>query len=166
MKIIPLNSWITKGNEPLLIAGPCGAESREQVLATAKALSEIKGIQLFRAGIWKPRTRPNSFEGVGEKGLEWLNEVKEKYNLKTTVEVANAHHAELAQHHLNVGIPDATAKAIMDGWYLTGDYGYLSNGELFVSGSPSRESPSRPAASASTTVGAASRTSSCNRSRG
>ncbi len=96
MTIAPLNTWITKNNEPLIIAGPCGAETREQVLETAKAISQIPGIQLFRTGIWKPRTRPNSFEGVGEEGLAWLKEVKEKYNLKTTVEVANANHAELA----------------------------------------------------------------------
>lgn len=96
MTIAPLNTWITKNNEPLIIAGPCGAETHDQVLETAKAVSQIPGIQLFRAGIWKPRTRPNSFEGVGEEGLAWLKEVKEKYNLKTTVEVANANHAELA----------------------------------------------------------------------
>jgi chorismate mutase len=103
MKISPLNTWITKDNEPLIIAGPCGAETREQVLETAKALSQIPSVKLFRAGIWKPRTRPNSFEGVGEQGLWWLKEVQEKYNLKTTVEVANAHHAELAlKHRVNV----------------------------------------------------------------
>lgn len=99
MNIAPLNTWITKNNEPLIIAGPCGAETREQVLATAKELSLIPGIQLFRSGIWKPRTRPNSFEGVGEQGLLWLKEVKEQYGLKTTVEVANANHAELALKH-------------------------------------------------------------------
>jgi chorismate mutase len=99
MTIAPLNSWITKQNEPLIIAGPCGAESREQVLETAKQLSQIPGIQLFRSGIWKPRTRPNSFEGVGEQGLLWLKEVQEQFKLKTTVEVANAHHAELALKH-------------------------------------------------------------------
>jgi chorismate mutase len=99
MNILPLNTWITKNNEPLIIAGPCGAESREQVLATAHALSEIPSLKLFRSGIWKPRTRPNSFEGVGEEGLLWLKEMKEKYDLKTTVEVANAHHVELALKH-------------------------------------------------------------------
>ncbi len=96
MNIQPLNTWITKDNEPLLIAGPCGAETREQLLQTAKEISEIKSVKLFRAGIWKPRTRPNSFEGVGEEGLQWLNEVQHQYNLKTTVEVANAQHTELA----------------------------------------------------------------------
>lgn len=99
MNIQPLNTWITKDNEPLLIAGPCGAETREQVLQTAKEISEIKSVKLFRAGIWKPRTRPNSFEGVGEEGLYWLKEVQQQYNLKTTVEVANAQHTELALKH-------------------------------------------------------------------
>ncbi len=99
MTILPLNIWITKDKEPLLIAGPCGAETREQVLETARQISQIPGIQLFRSGIWKPRTRPNSFEGVGEQGLWWLKEVKEQFKLKTTVEVANAHHAELALKH-------------------------------------------------------------------
>lgn len=99
MTFAPLDTWITKDKEPLLIAGPCGAETREQVLETAKQISQIPGIQLFRSGIWKPRTRPNSFEGVGEQGLWWLKEVKEQFKLKTTVEVANAHHAELALKH-------------------------------------------------------------------
>jgi len=99
MNILPLNNWITQTDEPLIIAGPCGAESREQVLETARQLSQHPHIKIFRAGIWKPRTRPNSFEGVGEKGLEWLKEVKEKYALKTAVEVANAEHAELALKH-------------------------------------------------------------------
>lgn len=96
MKIQALNTWITKDKEALIIAGPCGAETREQVLETAKGLAAIPQVKLFRAGIWKPRTRPNSFEGVGEEGLKWLNEVQQQYNLKTTVEVANAQHAELA----------------------------------------------------------------------
>ena len=65
MDIKALHTWITNDNEPLIIAGPCGAESEEQVMQTAKALSEINRIKLFRAGIWKPRTRPNAFEGLG-----------------------------------------------------------------------------------------------------
>src|SRR5438045_2039839 len=99
MKILPLNNWITKADEALIIAGPCGAESREQVLNTAAALSKESKIKVLRAGIWKPRTRPNSFEGKGEEGLIWLEEVKAKYGLLTTVEVANAQHAELALKH-------------------------------------------------------------------
>jgi chorismate mutase len=99
MKIQALNTWITEENEPLLIAGPCGAETEEQVLQTAKGISEIPRVKLFRAGIWKPRTRPNSFEGVGEEGLVWLTEVQKQFGLKTTVEVANAQHTELALKH-------------------------------------------------------------------
>lgn len=99
MTISPLNEWITRQNEPLIIAGPCGAESEEQVLQTAREISQIPRVRLFRAGIWKPRTRPNSFEGVGEPGLEWLKQVQQQFGLKTTVEVANAHHTELALKH-------------------------------------------------------------------
>ena len=99
MTITPLNSWITSQNEPLIIAGPCGAETEEQVLDTARQLASIPRVKLFRAGIWKPRTRPNSFEGVGEPGLAWLKRVQAEYGLKTTVEVANAHHTELALKH-------------------------------------------------------------------
>ncbi len=99
LKIQPLNTWITSNNEPLLIAGPCGAETREQLLQTAQHISTINSIKLLRAGIWKPRTRPNSFEGVGEIGLEWLTEVKQKTRLKTAVEVATAQHTELALKH-------------------------------------------------------------------
>jgi chorismate mutase len=99
MNIKPLNTWITNNDEPLIIAGPCGAETREQVLDVARQLSQNPKIKVLRAGIWKPRTRPNSFEGVGEEGLLWLKEAKEKYNLLTTVEVANSQHAELALKH-------------------------------------------------------------------
>jgi chorismate mutase len=95
LDILHFRDWL--GLEgPLLIAGPCGAESREQVLQTAEGIAALKNVKIFRAGIWKPRTRPNSFEGVGEVGLKWLQEVKEKYNLLTTVEVANAAHVEKA----------------------------------------------------------------------
>ncbi len=76
------------------IAGPCSAETREQVLQTAKELSEIGELTYFRAGIWKPRTAPGSFEGIGEKGLEWLAEVKKTYGIKTTTEVATPEHVE------------------------------------------------------------------------
>lgn len=98
MTIQPLHNWIAEPNEPLFIAGPCGAETEEQVLQTARELAEIKKIKVFRAGIWKPRTRPNSFEGVGEAGLLWLKKVQ-ALGLKTTVEVANAQHTELALKH-------------------------------------------------------------------
>jgi len=76
---------------PILIAGPCSAETEEQVLATAHSLVN-QNIDLFRAGIWKPRTRPGAFEGIGTPGLKWLRRVKEETGLKTTTEVANAQH--------------------------------------------------------------------------
>lgn len=78
-------------NRPFIIAGPCSAETEGQVMATAKALAE-QNIDLFRAGIWKPRTRPGSFEGVGKEGLRWLKRVKEETGLKVTTEVAKAEH--------------------------------------------------------------------------
>lgn len=96
MKIAPLNTWLPLTAEPLLIAGPCGAESLEQLMATAKGLKELNMVSLFRAGVWKPRTRPNAFEGKGEEALKWLNEVKKEFGFKITVEVANAQHTELA----------------------------------------------------------------------
>ncbi len=81
--------------KPLVIAGPCSAETLEQTLQTAKELSET-GIKIFRAGIWKPRTKPGGFEGVGSEGLEWLNEVKKQYGMLTATEIANRQHAEEA----------------------------------------------------------------------
>ncbi len=80
-----------KENKPLLMAGPCSVETREGLLITAEQLKD-SGIEYFRAGIWKPRTRPGQFEGVGAKGLKWLNEVKEKYGFKICTEVANFKH--------------------------------------------------------------------------
>ncbi|MDR0560529.1 MAG: bifunctional 3-deoxy-7-phosphoheptulonate synthase/chorismate mutase type II [Prevotellaceae bacterium] len=81
---------------PLLIAGPCSAESEEQLIDTALKLKATKRISIFRAGIWKPRTRPNSFEGIGVKGLPWMQTVKKETGLRTATEVANAEHVELA----------------------------------------------------------------------
>lgn len=78
---------------PLLIAGPCSAESESQVLEVARALKQL-GIHLFRAGIWKPRTRPSSFEGVGYEGLVWLKQVKEELGVPVATEVAKAEHVE------------------------------------------------------------------------
>lgn len=78
-------------DRPIVVAGPCSAETEEQVLNTAKALAKQE-VHLFRAGIWKPRTRPNSFEGVGTVGLKWLKKVKEETGLRVTTEVANREH--------------------------------------------------------------------------
>jgi len=82
---------IKNSKRPFVIAGPCSAENEEQVLKTAKKLSDV-GIKVFRAGIWKPRTRPGNFEGVGSKGLKWLKKVKEETGMKITIEVANTKH--------------------------------------------------------------------------
>jgi chorismate mutase len=81
---------------PLIISGPCSAETREQTLLAAEKLADSNKVHLFRAGIWKPRTKPGMFEGVGEPGLEWLKEVKSKTGMPTTIEVASAQHVELA----------------------------------------------------------------------
>lgn len=78
-------------HRPILIAGPCSAETEAQVMATAHGLKE-SGIQMYRAGIWKPRTRPGAFEGIGTPGLKWLKRVKEETGLPVTTEVANAQH--------------------------------------------------------------------------
>ncbi|HPC99409.1 MAG TPA: chorismate mutase [Bacteroidales bacterium] len=90
--ITPLNQWMQGGGRPFIISGPCSAESEEQVMKTAITLAGIKEVKAFRAGIWKPRTRPGSFEGVGSKGLKWLRKVKEETGLLTATEVANEKH--------------------------------------------------------------------------
>jgi chorismate mutase len=82
-------------DHPLVIAGPCSAETEEQVLTIAHELKD-SDVNYFRAGIWKPRTRPGMFEGVGEIGLRWLKKVKEETGMKTCTEVANAAHVKLA----------------------------------------------------------------------
>lgn len=86
--------------KPLIIAGPCSAETETQVLETAQQLSSL-GIKIFRAGIWKPRTKPGGFEGVGAPGLEWLKKVKETTGMYTATEVATKQHVEDA---LNAGV--------------------------------------------------------------
>ena len=83
---------------PLVIAGPCSAETEDQVLTIAQDLKDTD-VNYFRAGIWKPRTRPGNFEGVGAIGLKWLQKVKEETGLKTAIEVANKTHVDLALEH-------------------------------------------------------------------
>lgn len=80
----------------LLIAGPCSAESLSQLLSTAESLRAEVGLKLFRAGVWKPRTRPGGFEGCGEEALSWMREVREKTGLLVGTEVGSARHTELA----------------------------------------------------------------------
>ncbi|HNK41488.1 MAG TPA: 3-deoxy-7-phosphoheptulonate synthase, partial [Flavobacteriales bacterium] len=89
-------------DRPLLIAGPCSAESEEQVLGTARAIADgIPQVKVFRAGVWKPRTRPGGFEGAGDAALAWLKRVKAETGLLTMTEVAVPAHVEAA---LAVGI--------------------------------------------------------------
>lgn len=96
MEFLPLNNWIEYDSKPLVIAGPCSAETEEQVMATARQIATIPMVKVFRAGIWKPRTRPGGFEGVGKEGLQWLKKVKNETGLLTTVEVAKPEHVEQA----------------------------------------------------------------------
>ena len=91
------NDWINEFPKPLIIAGPCSAESEAQMMETAQRLKESGAeVPVFRAGIWKPRTKPNGFEGVGVIGLNWLKKVKDEFGFKTATEVANAHHVYAA----------------------------------------------------------------------
>lgn len=91
------NNWVKEFPKPIIIAGPCSAESESQMLETAKRIKESNAeVPIFRAGIWKPRTKPNGFEGVGTIGLGWLKKVKQEYGFKTATEVANAHHVAAA----------------------------------------------------------------------
>ncbi|HWW42338.1 chorismate mutase [Pedobacter sp.] len=96
LNIQPLSSWLNVKNEPLIISGPCSAETEEQLLSTAHLLAATGKVSVLRAGIWKPRTRPGEFEGIGSIGLEWLNKAKEQTGLPTAVEVATAKHVEEA----------------------------------------------------------------------
>lgn len=87
-------------NAPIIVAGPCSAESESQVMQTASALA-MMGVKVFRAGLWKPRTHPGGFEGVGGDGLEWLARVKRETGMLVATEVATPEHVEAA---LNVGV--------------------------------------------------------------
>jgi len=95
-----MRTWLDdmKLNHPLVIAGPCSAETEEQVLRIAHELKDTD-VNYYRAGIWKPRTRPGMFEGVGALGLKWLQKVKSETGMKTCTEVANAAHVKLAIAH-------------------------------------------------------------------
>lgn len=96
LDILPLSSWINTGDKPLIIAGPCSAETEEQLVSTAHLLANTGKVNILRAGIWKPRTRPGEFEGIGSIGLEWLKRAKEETGLLTATEVATAKHVEEA----------------------------------------------------------------------
>ncbi len=98
--IKPLFDDYTSDNDLFVIAGPCSAETEQQTLNTARQLA-ANGIKIFRAGIWKPRTKPGGFEGVGEEGLPWLKKVKEETGMLVSTEVANHHHVTAA---VNAGV--------------------------------------------------------------
>ena len=91
LELEPITLPGIEDKRPLIIAGPCSAETEEQVMSTAKQLAD-KDIKLFRAGIWKPRTKPGGFEGVGVDGLAWLKEVKKETGMYVSTEVATAKH--------------------------------------------------------------------------
>lgn len=95
-----MRAWLDdfKLSHPLVIAGPCSAETEEQVLAIARELKD-SDVSIFRAGIWKPRTRPGGFEGIGEEGLKWLQKAKAETGLLMAVEVANVNHVKMALAH-------------------------------------------------------------------
>ena len=95
MKEVTQAAWIKR---PLIISGPCSAETEDQVMKTALQLQETGKVDVMRAGIWKPRTRPGSFEGIGTKGLPWLQKAREMTGIPVAVEVATAKQVEDALH--------------------------------------------------------------------
>ena len=96
LQLSPLNLLGTaSAQRPTVIAGPCSAETEEQVMNTAAQLAG-KGVKIFRAGIWKPRTKPGGFEGIGKEGLPWLNRVQQELGMKVATEVATKAHVEAA----------------------------------------------------------------------
>ncbi|MEQ1585282.1 MAG: chorismate mutase [Cyclobacteriaceae bacterium] len=93
LQLEPISSWM-KVNRPVIISGPCSAETEEQMVATAKQIAATGKVHALRAGIWKPRTRPGQYEGAGEEGLKWLIRAKQETGLPVATEVANAAHVE------------------------------------------------------------------------
>ena len=93
LNIADKSTWLSK-NAPIMISGPCSVESEEQMMQTAKEIAKTRKVSILRGGIWKPRTRPNSFEGVGEEGLMWLKNAGLEVGLPVATEVANAEHVE------------------------------------------------------------------------
>jgi chorismate mutase len=96
LDLIPMSEWLPFTKKPLLIAGPCSAESEEQLLKTARGIAAHFNEFVFRAGIWKPRTRPGMFEGIGTVGLDWMKRVKEETGALLTTEVAMPMHVDKA----------------------------------------------------------------------
>lgn len=96
LDITPMQEWINTGGKPLMIAGPCSAETEEQVRQTAREIAAGGYAHVLRAGVWKPRTRPGGFEGKGETALPWLVEARAETGLPLAVEVASPEHIEIA----------------------------------------------------------------------
>jgi len=96
LDINPIKTWLPELDNPLLISGPCSLETEKQALDTARLLAKDKRVFVYRGGVWKPRTRPGMFEGVGSIGLKWLQLVKQETGLPVGTEVANAQHTEEA----------------------------------------------------------------------
>ncbi len=97
LELCPLN-LPSDNNRPIVIAGPCSAETEEQVMKTARDLA-AKGCHNFRAGVWKPRTKPGGFEGNGENALPWMKQVKEETGMLVATEVAKPEHVELCMKY-------------------------------------------------------------------
>lgn len=92
LNLVPVGQWgLFPEGQPLVVAGPCSAESEIQVMETARQIRSC-GVEVFRAGIWKPRTHPNNFEGVGSQGLKWMQRVKSELGMRICTEVASERH--------------------------------------------------------------------------
>lgn len=96
LTVSPLSSWIETNGKPLIIAGPCSAETEDQLVETTRQLAQLGAVHVVRAGVWKPRTRPGSFEGMGEPALKWIQRAKAETGLPFAIEVATPEHIELA----------------------------------------------------------------------
>ncbi|MFV0505537.1 MAG: chorismate mutase [Bacteroidales bacterium] len=96
LDLLPISTWLPSTDYPLLISGPCSLESEKQAIETAKELAKDKRVHVFRGGVWKPRTRPGCFEGMGSIAIEWLKTVKAETGLMVGTEIANATHTEEA----------------------------------------------------------------------
>lgn len=94
LQLIPISEWLPAASRPIIISGPCSAETEEQTIATAKQVAATGKVHALRAGIWKPRTRPGQYEGAGDVGLKWLVAAGKETGLPVTTEVANAAHVE------------------------------------------------------------------------
>jgi chorismate mutase len=101
--LLSIGSWFNNSSSPIIIAGPCSAESEDQVLATARAVASTGRVHAFRAGVWKPRSRPATFSGEGSRAIKWLARVKDETGLPIALEAGTPRHVEEA---LESGVAD------------------------------------------------------------